>query len=322
MRTMAYLKYGPPEVLLPHEAEKPVPGNNEVLIKIMATTVTAADCMMRRGDTVLSRLLLGLTKPKKKFQILGTEFSGIVESAGQKVTRFKPGDEVFGFRGFGTGCYAQYKCMNENGSLAVKPRNMDYNEAASIVDGASTALFFLKEKAGIQKGQKVLINGASGSIGTFAVQLANHFGAEVTGVCSSNNMKLVRLLGADKVLDYTKEDFTANGETYDVIFDTVAKSTFSRCRKALKPGGKYMVTVMSSRHVLLSVLTRIGRQKQVIFSMSVDKRAELNLIRTLVEERKLVTMIDREYPLEELPAAHAYVEKGHKLGNVTITVTH
>jgi NADPH2:quinone reductase len=212
--------------------------------------------------------------------------------------------------------------MRENGSLALKPRNMDYCEAASIVDGASTALFFLKEKAGIRKGQKVLINGASGSIGTFAVQLARHFGAEVTGVCSTRNTELVKMLGADHVVDYTKEDFTQSGETYDIIFDTVGKSSFARCRKALRPGGKYLVTVMTLNHVLLSLLTRIGKRKRVIFAMSVNKTEALEFIRTLVEEGSLVTVIDRQYSLEEMPQAHAYVEKGHKQGNVAVSVTH
>ena len=232
------------------DVEKPTPEPNEVLIKVYATTVTTADCMMRRGDTVLSRILLGLIKPKKKFQILGTEFSGKVEAVGSKVKKFKPGDEVYAFRGFGTGCYAQYKCMNENGSLAIKPNNMEFPEAASVVDGATTALFFLKEKANIQKGQKVLINGASGSIGTFAVQLAKYFGAEVTGVCSTKNIELVKSLGADKVVDYTKEDFAKTGDTYDIIFDTVGKSSFGHCKKALKSKGKYIVTVMTLKIIL------------------------------------------------------------------------
>lgn len=320
MKSIVYIKYGPPEVLLPKEVEKPIPANHEVLVRVMATTVTTADCMMRRGDTVLSRIFLGFRKPRKKYQIPGTEFSGVVESVGQKVSKFKPGDEVYGFRGFGTGCYASYKCIHENDSLALKPRNMDFREAASIVDGASTALFFLKEKAGIQKGQKVLINGASGSIGTFAVQLANYFGTEVTGVCGTRNMELVKLLGAEKVVDYTKYDFTEAVNTYDIIFDTVGKSSFTHCRKALKPGGKYLVTVMTFRHVLLSLLTRIGKGKKEIFSMSVNKTDALNFIRTMVEAGNLVTIIDKEYSLEEIQEAHTYVEKGHKTGSVVITV--
>jgi len=320
MKAIAYTKYGPPEVLQLKEVEKPVPKENEVLIKIFATTVTAADCMMRRGDTLSSRILLGFVQPKKKFQILGTEFSGKIEAVGRYVKKFKPGDEVYAFRGFGTGCYAQYKCMNENGSLAIKPGNMEFPEAASVVDGASTALFFLKEKAKIQKGQKVLINGASGSIGTFAVQLAKYFGAEVTGVCSTKNIELVTSLGADKVVDYTKEDFAKTDDTYDVIFDTVGKSSFEHCRKALKSNGKYIVTVMTFKVILQSFMTKFGNKKKVIFGISLNKTEALNFIRTLIEEGKLKTIIDKHYTLDELPIAHDYVEKGHKKGNFVIAI--
>jgi NADPH:quinone reductase-like Zn-dependent oxidoreductase len=320
MKAVLYTKYGPPDVLKLREVEKPAPKNDEVCIKIHAATVTAADCMMRRGDTFLSRILLGFNRPKKKFQILGTEFSGNIESIGRKVRKFKPGDEVYAFRGFGTGCYAQYKCMNENGSLAIKPGNMSFEEAASVVDGATTALFFLREKANIQEGQKVLINGASGSIGTFAVQLAKFFGAEVTGVCSTKNIELVKSLGAYKIVDYTKEDFTKTDDTYDIIFDTVGKSSFARCRKILKNKGKYVVTVMTLTNIIQSFLTKPGNKKKVIFAMSLNKTGALNFIRTLIEEGRLKTIIDKQYPLEELPYAHEYVEKGHKKGNVVINL--
>lgn len=320
MKAIVYQEYGPPEVLQLKESEKPVPGNNEVLIRVFATTVTTADCMMRRGDTFLSRILLGFRKPKKKYRILGTEFSGRIEAVGSKVKKFKPGNEVYGFRGFGTGCYAEYKCMPENGSLAEKPGIMSFDEAASVVDGATTALFFLKEKARIQKGQKVLINGASGSIGTFAVQLAKYFGTEVTGVCSTKNIGLVKSLGADNVVDYTKEDFAISGDTYDIIFDTVGKSSFAHCKKALNNGGRYVVTVMTMKHLLQSLLTAFGNKKKVIFGMSVNKTEALNFIRTLIEEGNLKTIIDRQYPLEETEQAHAYVENGHKQGNVVIAV--
>jgi NADPH:quinone reductase-like Zn-dependent oxidoreductase len=199
---------------------------------------------------------------------------------------------------------------------------MDFSEAASVVDGATTALFFLKEKANIQKGQKVLINGASGSVGSFAVQLAKYFGAEVTGVCSTKNIELVKSIGADKVVDYTKEDFTGTGDTYDIIFDTVGRSSFASCRKALKSNGKYVVTLMTFKVILQSLLTKFVNKKKVIFSMSLNKTEALNFIRTLIEEGKLKTIIDRQYPLEELSVAHEYVEKGHKKGNVVITVKH
>ena len=277
---------------------------------------------MRRGDTILSRILLGLFRPGKKYQILGTEFSGKIESIGNKVRKFKPGDEIFAFRGFGTGCYAQYKCMSETGSIAIKPNNISYEEAASVVDGATTALFFLKEKVNIQKGQKVLINGASGSVGSFSVQLAKYFGAEVTGVCSTKNIELVKSLGADKVVDYTKEDFTRTGYAYDIIFDTIGKSSFTDCKKALKSHGKYVATLMTFNVILHSILTKLGNNKKVIFAMSLNKTEALNFIRTLIEEGKLKTIIDKQYPLEELGEAHAYVEKGHKKGNVTISVMH
>jgi NADPH:quinone reductase-like Zn-dependent oxidoreductase len=322
MKAIVYKKYGSPNVFEALELEKPIPGPGEVLIKVFASTVTTADCMMRRGDTILSRILLGLIRPGKKFQILGTEFSGMIEATGSKVKKFKPGDEVYAFRGFGTGCYAQYKCMNENGSLALKPSNMKFHEAASVVDGATTALFFLKEKANIQRGQKVLINGASGSIGTFAVQLAKYFGAEVTGVCSTKNIELVKSLGADKVVDYTKEDFTGTGETYDIIFDTVGRSSFTHCRKALKNNGKYVVTLMTLKVILQSIVTRPGNNKKVTFAMSLNKTEALNFIRILIEEGNLKTIIDRQFQLEEMGVAHAYVEKGHKKGNVVISVMH
>jgi len=322
MKAVVYKKYGSPDVLELADLKKPVPKPDEVLIKVFASTVTSADCMMRRGDTILSRILLGLFKPAKKYQILGTEFAGIIEETGSKVRKFKQGDEVYAFRGFGTGCYAQYKCMKENGSLAIKPAKMDFAEAASVVDGATTALFFLKEKAGIEKGQKVLINGASGSVGTFAVQLAKYFGAEVTGVCGTKNIDLVQSLGADRVIDYTKEDFTTTGESYDIIFDTVGKSSFDHCRKAMKSNGKYISTVMSFKVMLQSILTKPINKKKVIFAMSVNKTGGLNFIRKLIEEGKLKTIIERQYALEELPAAHEYVEKGHKKGNIIIPVLH
>jgi NADPH:quinone reductase-like Zn-dependent oxidoreductase len=322
MKAVVYKKYGSPDVLELADLEKPVPNPDEVLIKVFASTVTSADCMMRRGDTILSRILLGLFRPVKKYQILGTEFSGIIEETGSKVRKFKQGDEVYAFRGFGTGCYAEYKCMKENGSLAIKPAKMDFAEAASVVDGATTALFFLKEKAAIEKGQKVLINGASGSVGTFAVQLAKYFGAEVTGVCGTKNIDLVQSLGADKVVDYIKEDFTTTGESYDIIFDTVGKSSFDHCRKAMKKNGKYISTVMSFKVILQSILTKPGNRKKVIFAMSVNKTGGLNFIRKLIEEGILKTIIERQYSLEELPSAHEYVEKGHKKGNVVISVLH
>jgi len=321
MKAIVYKKYGSPDVLNLGEVEKPVPKNNEVLVKIHATTVTTADCMMRLGDTILSRLVLGLKKPRRKYQVLGLEFSGVVESHGVKVTQFKEGDKVYGFRGFGaSGCYAEYKCISENASLSKMPDNVTFKEAASFVDGATTALFFLKEKANIQSGQKVLINGASGSIGTFAVQLAKHFGAEVTGICSSKNVELVKSLGADKVIDYTKNDFAESGETYDIIFDTVSKSSFTHCKKALNENGQYIVTVISALRIFQSLLTRFFGKKKVVFAMSVNKKESLKYIKKLIEEGKLKSVIDKTYSFEQLPEAHKYVDTGHKKGNVVICV--
>jgi len=320
MKAMVYNRFGSPEVLELCSIEKPFPKDNEVLIKVKSATVTSADCMMRRGDTILSRILLGFRKPRKKYRVLGTEFSGIVEAVGARVRKFAPGDEIYAFRGFGTGCYAEYKCMSEDGSISKKPLNMTFSEAASVVDGATTALFFLKEKANIQKSSKVLINGASGSIGTFAVQLARYFGAEVTGVCSTGNIELIRSLGADRVIDYTTEDFTYTKDTYDIIFDTIGKSSFSQCRKIMNPHGKYLVTVMNLKHILQSLWTKLGSKKKVIFAMSVNKTEALCFLKDLIEEGMLKTIIDKRFALEELPEAHAFVEKGHKKGNVVIEI--
>jgi NADPH:quinone reductase-like Zn-dependent oxidoreductase len=320
MKAVVYTKYGPPEVLQLVEMEQPIPAKDEVLIRVKATAVTNADCYMRRADTALSRVVLGILKPRRRYRILGTEFSGTIEAVGKAVQQWKTGDEVYGFRGFGTGCYAEFKCMSSNGSLALKPAGTTYEAAATLVDGASTALFFLRDKANIQRGQKVLINGASGSIGTFAVQLAKYFGAEVTGVCSTKNIDLVKSLWADKVIDYTQEDFTQGDERYDIIFDTVSKSTFGRCKKVLAPHGKYIDTMLSLKRILQSLWTKWFAKQKVILGMSVDKKAALIFIKGLVETGKLKTIIDRHYPLDQIAEAHAYVESGHKRGNVVITV--
>jgi NADPH:quinone reductase-like Zn-dependent oxidoreductase len=318
MKAVVYIKYGSPAVLQLVEIKKPIPTENEVLINIKATSVTNADCYMRKGDTLFSRLVLGLFKPRRRYQILGTEFSGIIEATGSTVKNWKSGDEIYGFRGFGTGCYSAYKCMSAQGSLAKKPANMTFEEAACTVDGATTALFFLQAKAKIKKGQTVLINGASGSIGTYATQLAKHFGAEVTGVCSTRNIELVKSLGADKVIDYTKEDFTQVNEPYDIIFDTVGKSNFGTCKKALTPNGQYITTALNLTTLLQSLWTRCFAKKKVKIGMSVDKSAALHFITGLVEEGKLRTIIDRQYSLEQIMEAHEYVETGHKTGNVVI----
>ncbi|MFC1888238.1 NAD(P)-dependent alcohol dehydrogenase [Thermodesulfobacteriota bacterium] len=322
MKAIVYTKYGPPDVLELKEVEKPTPKENEVLIRVYATTATAADGLARRGEPSIGRIFTGFRRPRKKIRILGFELAGEIESVGKDVKRFRKGDQVFGFTGVGFGAYAEYKCMSEKGSLVIKPANLSYEEAAAVTDGASTALFFLRDKASIQSRQKVLIYGASGSIGTFAVQLAKYFGAEVTGVCSTTNLELVKSLGADKVIDYTKEDFTKGGETYDIIFDTVGKSSFSRCKSSLKQNGRYLITVLGLTQLVQMLWTSMTGSKKVICAMSIEKTEALIFIKELVEAGKIRPVIDRRYPLEQIVEAHRYVEKGHKKGNVVITLEH
>lgn len=253
MKAIVCPKYGSPDVLQLREVEKPTPKDNEVLIKVYAASVTAADGMMRRGSPVYARLLLGLMRPKRP--IPGTGFSGVVEAVGQEVARFKEGDPVFGETGLGFGANAEWVCLPETGVLAAKPTQMTHEQAAPVCDGALTSLNFLKEIGNVQSGQSVLINGASGSLGTAAVQLAKHLGAGVTGVCSGANVELVKALGADRVIDYTKEDFTKAGQAYDVVFDTVGRSSFPRCKGALKPHGVYLSPVLSLPLLLQTMWT-------------------------------------------------------------------
>jgi len=323
MKAVICTKYGPPEVLQLSEVDKPIPNDNEVLIKIHATTVSSADGLMRKSESLMSRVILGFRKPRKKYSIIGLELAGEIESIGKEVKRFRQGDQVFGFTGFNPGTYAEFKCMNEKGSLSIKPTNMSFEEAVSVVDGASTALFFLRDKANVQKGQKVLIIGASGSIGVFAVQLAKEFGAEITGVCGTSNLDQVKSLGADKVIDYTKEDFAASDEMYDVIFDTAGKSSFKHCKVSLTKNGIYMVTTGAMiKNYILTAWTKIASRKKFIFAMSVEKNEALRFIKEQIEAGKLRTVIDQTYPLEQIVEAHRYIENGHKRGNIVITVTH
>ncbi|MFE4429322.1 NAD(P)-dependent alcohol dehydrogenase [Peribacillus butanolivorans] len=324
MKAIVYTKYGPPEVLQLKEVKKPTPKENEILVKVKATTVTVADIRSRSFTVPLSvwlpaRITLGFRRPKKS--ILGLELSGEVESVGKDVKQFKEGDQVFAASQIGYGAYAEYKCLPENGPVSIKPNNLSFAEAAAIPIGARTALFYLR-KANIKCGQKVLVYGASGSVGSYAVQIAKYFGADVTGVCSTTNLELVKSLGADQVIDYAREDFSSKGETYDVIFEAVNKSSFSACMKSLKKDGTYInVTVpLPGVRMLWTKLT--SNRKLILGQNSPENSEALNFLKELVETGKLKVVIDRYYAFEEIVEAHRYVEKGHKRGNVVITVEH
>ena len=321
MKAIVCTKYGPPDVLRLKDVEKPTPKDNEVLTKIHATTVTSGDVWIRSSTYapwfwLPARIMYGLRRPRKK--IPGNELAGEIESVGKDVTRFKKGDQVFGIiweTSFG-GANAEYKCLPESG-IAIKPANMTYEEAAAVPIGGLTALHLLR-KGNIQSGQKVLVYGASGSVGTFAVQLAKYLGAEVTGVCSAANIEMVKALGADEVIDYTKEDFSKSGQTYDVIFDTVRKTSFARCKRSLKRRGTYITVDWP---ILTALWTSIAGSRKVVFGIA--KRIEdLMFLRELIDAGELKSVIDRRYPLEQTAEAHRYVDQGHKKGNVVITVKH
>ena len=323
MKAIVCTKYGPPDVLQLKEVVKPVPKNNEVLIKVYATTVTSSDVRIRSFTyptwfRLPGRLMFGFRRPRKT--IPGDEYAGIVESVGRDVMTFKEGDQVFGMStSFGLGgSNAEYICVSEDKGLALKPSNVTYEEAAAVPFGGMTALGFLKQ-ANIVSGQKVLIYGASGSVGTYAVQIAKHFGAEVTGVCSTANLEMVKSLGADKVIDYTSEDFTKNGQTYDVIFDTVMKTSFSYCKNSLEVKGAFLTVDWPLLQALLAPMTG---SKKVVFGFGSTKTEDLVFLKELIETEEIRPFIDRSYPLEQVVEAHRYVETGHKKGNVVITVGH
>ncbi|MFS0862281.1 NAD(P)-dependent alcohol dehydrogenase [Fredinandcohnia sp. 179-A 10B2 NHS] len=322
MRAILYKKYGPPNVLQLKEVEKPIPKDNEILVKVKATTVSVADIRSRSFTVpplfwLPARITLGLRQPKK--QILGMELAGVVESIGRNVKRFKEGDQVFAATLSDFGAYAEYKCLSEDGPVSIKPNNITMEEAAAIPIGARTALFFLR-KATLKKGDKILIYGASGSVGSYAVQLAKYFGANVTGVCSTTNLDMVKALGADKVVDYTKEDLSKLEGTYDVIFEAVNKSSFSTWLVLLKSGGTY-INVTEPIPSFQMVWAKLTGNINFIMSRNSPETSEaLEFIKGLIEKGKLKVAIDRSYPFEEIVEAHRYVEKGHKKGNVIITI--
>ncbi len=330
MKAIVYTDYGSPDVLHLTELARPEPKDNEVLIKNHATTINFGDLLARNFKAITprkfnmpfffwlpARLAFGVNKPRN--HILGSEFAGEVEAVGKAVTRFKPGDQVFGYLGESMGAYAEYFCVPENGVMAIKPANMTFEEAAVLPYGAIMAFSLLK-KANLQPGQKVLIIGASGGIGSAAVQIASHLGAEVTGVCRTPRFDFVKSLGADKVIDYTKEDFTQNGETYDLIFDILGKSSFSRCQSSLKPNGRYLLASFKSKQLLQMLWTSRSGNKRVICALAPGSLADLIAVKELMEKGKMKAIIDRCYPMEQMVEAHRYVENGHKRGNVAITI--
>jgi len=319
MKAIVFTKYGPPEVLLLKEVEKPTPKDNEVLIRIYGTTVTAGDTEIRGlkfpfAMRLLMRLGFGFIRPRKK--ILGQELSGVIEAVGKEVKLFKAGDQIFAASAFKFGAYAQYICLPSKYVMTKKPKNMSYEEAAAVITGGINALYYLR-KGNIQSGQKVLIRGASGTIGTFGIQLAKYYGAEVTGIGNPNSLEMMKSLGADKVIDYTKEDFSKSGETYDVIFDVIGKSSFSEFIKSLKENGIYLLANTGARKV--RKLLKSG-QKVITGKSLIYKTEDLVFLRELIEAEKLKTAIGKRYPLEQIPEAHRYIEKGEKTGNIVITV--
>jgi NADPH:quinone reductase-like Zn-dependent oxidoreductase len=320
MKAVVYDKYGPPEVLKIKEVENPVPDDSEILVKVHAAAVTVGDVRLRKADPFMARTFNGLFRPKRK--ILGMNFAGEIELTGKGVQKFKQGDKVFGSTEFDFGTYAEFICISEDRVLAPMPSNIKYEEAAVVPFGALTSLHFLK-KGKIKEGQNVLIYGASGSLGTAGVQLAHYFGAEVTGVCSTVNIDLVKSLGADKVIDYTRERLSDSKESYDIIYDAVGKSPFSDCIKSLKDDGYYLRSVhMGLLPIARGWWTKMTSSKKIVGGISIERKEDLIFLTRLIESGNYRSVIDRVYPMEKITEAHRYVEGGHKKGNVVITIKH
>jgi NADPH:quinone reductase-like Zn-dependent oxidoreductase len=321
MKAIVCTKYGPPDVLQLKEVEKPTPKDNEVLIKIHATTVNRTDSATLRAKPFFARLVTGIFKPNNP--ILGTEFAGKIEAVGKNVSSYKVGDKVFGFNESGLGSHAQYMTMSEDKALTTIPRNITYEQAAASTEGAHYAYNFIK-KVNIKSGQKVLVNGATGAIGSAAVQLLKYFGVNVTAVCNTKDFELVKSLGANKVIDYTKEDFTKDDQDYSFVFDAVGKSTFAKCKPLLQPDGVYISSELGpmAQNLFFVLITPIIGNKKVIFPLPTDCRGSVLFVKKLIEKGKFKAVLDRKYALEEIVEAYWYVEKGHKIGNVVITVEH
>jgi len=321
MKAIVCTKYGPPEVLQLKEVEKPAPKDDEVLIKVCASTVNRTDTALLRAKPFFARLFTGILKPNKP--IPGTEFAGIIEAAGKNVSSYKVGDKVFGFDDTGSGSHAQYMTISETKALAIIPKNISYEQAAASTEGAHYAYNFIN-KINLKSGQKVLVNGATGGIGSASIQLLKYFGANVTAVCGTKNIELVKSLGADKVIDYMKEDFTKNDQKHNYIFDAVGKSTFAKCKPLLQPGGVYMSSELGymAQNIFFALITPIIGNKKVIFPIPKDLKGSIFFIKKLIEKGKYKSVIDRKYPLEQIVEAYRYVEKGQKTGNVVITMEH
>jgi len=321
MKAIVYKKYGPPDVLQLKEVEKPTPKDNEVLVRVNATTVNRTDSAMIRAKPFIMRFFTGLFKPNNP--ILGTEFAGKIEAVGKDVMSFKVGDKVFGLNDNGLSSHAQYMTILEDKALTIIPENITYEQAAASTEGAHYAFNFIN-KVTIKSGQKVLVNGASGAIGSAAVQLLKYFGANVDAVCNTKNIELVKSLGADKVFDYTKEDFTKDDQKYDFVFDTVGKSSFAKCKPLLQPGGIYISSELGymAQNIFFALVTPVIGNKKVRFPLPVDCKRSVLFIKKLIEEGKFKAVIDRKYSLEQIVEAYKYVETGQKTGNVVITVEH